>query len=474
MKAVELENVSFRYDKNGEDILKNIDFSIEYGSLVLLSGVSGSGKSTLLSLICGIIPEMIKGEIKGNIKINGKSTQNLTMSEKCSQIGVVLQNADLQILNDIVEDELAFGMENIGMPCEQINETIENVCKTLDIDRLAKTRVLSGGQKQRIITGSILAMGQKILILDEPLANLDFKASYLLMNKLKQLADSGYAVIIIEHRIDMLKSFVDNIFHMENGRLERVENISDYYEKNKKEIPIHTIRNNREEKIISINNLSITKGKKNILDNISFDIFKGEKLLILGENGAGKTTLVRCISRLIKTKKGVINQYIDEKIGARASKEWYRKVGVVYQNPNYQLFMPTVYQEVLFGAKNKDFGEKIIKLFRLEHLLDRHPQSLSEGQKRLVSIASVCASDPKVLVLDEPTVGQDYDGLNRLVNILNEIHNLTHNTIITITHDKRCAKAFCDRCIEIKNGKYVKEGDINYLDRYFSNQNLDN
>ena len=216
--------------------------------------------------------------------------------------------------------------------------------------------------------------------------------------------------------------------------------------------------------------MAFTVRKRPILTDVTAKISKGERVVLLGENGCGKTTLLRLIARLNKLSGGQISQELDPKFGqkGRTSKEWFRKVGVVYQNPNYQLFMPTVEQEVLFGAVDPDYGHSVLRKFRLEDIAGRHPQSLSEGQKRRLSIAAVVAAKPDVLLLDEPTVGQDYAGLTELVDLLNEQHEETGNTLITVTHDKRCAEALCDHAILLKDGVVAEEGGKDLTRRYFS------
>lgn len=165
----------------------------------------------------------------------------------------------------------------------------------------------------------------------------------------------------------------------------------------------------------------------------------------------------------------MILQNIDDKFGQKSkqSKKWYKKVGVVYQNPDYQLFMQTVEKEIKFGAKSDEYADEIAEKFGIKHLYARHPQSLSEGQKRRVSIAAVVATDPEVLILDEPTVGQDYKGLCEMVEVLNKLHEEAHNTMITVTHDKRCAAALCDKSVWIKNGKTYKTGGKELVDEFF-------
>lgn len=193
---------------------------------------------------------------------------------------------------------------------------------------------------------------------------------------------------------------------------------------------------------------------------MTFDVPKGSRTVLLGGNGCGKTTLLRLIARLEKPVRGQILQSIDARFGQknRQSRDWYRRVGVVYQNPDYQLFMPSVEKEIRFGAATAAYADRIADLFGVRDLYARHPQSLSEGQKRRVSIAAVVATAPDVLILDEPTVGQDYRGLCDMVRVLNALHAETGNTMITVTHDRRCAAALCDCSVWIADGKTCRTG----------------
>lgn len=200
-------------------------------------------------------------------------------------------------------------------------------------------------------------------------------------------------------------------------------------------------------------------GGRSILEGVDLTIFRGERLLLLGDNGCGKTSLLRLMARLARPTAGEIRQFIDPALGQRrSSRAWFRRVGVVYQNPNCQLFMPTVSREVAFAAKSEDFAREIMELFGIVQLSERHPHSLSEGQKRRVSISAVAASQPELLLLDEPTVGQDSEGLRTLLHALNLLHTRTGSTIVTVTHDRRCAGALCDRVAWLKVGRIKKTG----------------
>ena len=469
MSAIELKNVNFSYDGKTK-ILENMDFAAEYGEVTLLSGHSGEGKSTLMYIVSGIIPNVNYGELSGEVLVGGESIKGKKMGDICRKVGVVLQNADEQIIQKIVEDEIAFGCENIAFPPEKIQKQIEIVCNLMKLDKNWKCRTLSGGQKQRLITASTLAMGQKIIILDEPLANLDKDGAKLLMGTLRSLAKAGYCVVVIEHRLDMVLPFVDTVWHIGNKTVRKVENRQEYLMQQTAKIEDSCPAFTGNEPLFKLENVAFSvKKEREILKNLTLEIPKGGRTVFLGENGCGKTTLLRLIARLYRPTGGAITQYIDEKFKQKpkGSKAWYKKVGVVYQNPDYQLFMPTVRQEISFGAKSEEYAAEIAELFGVKHLWERHPQSLSEGQKRRVSIAAVAACDPEVLLLDEPTVGQDYDGLCTLVEILNKLHMQSGNTMITITHDVRCAEAMCDKAYLIENGIVAKCGGKELVREYF-------
>ena len=470
MSAVELKNVTFSYDGKIK-ILEDANFSINYGDVSLVSGHSGEGKSTLMYIISGIIPNVNYGELTGEVFVDGENIKGKRLGYICRKVGVVLQNADEQIIQKIAEDEIAFGCENLAFPPEKIQKQIDIVCNLMKLKPQWQCRKLSGGQKQRLITASTLAMGQKIIILDEPLANLDKDGAAMLMGTLRSLAKAGYCIVVIEHRLDMVLPYVDKVYHVGRGKVKEIENKKEYLEEQTAKIEDGCPEYTGTDVMFNLYGVAFSvKKEREILKGITCEIPKGGRTVFLGENGCGKTTLMRLIARLYKPAGGTITQYINPKFKQKpkGSKTWYKKVGVVYQNPDYQLFMPTVEKEINFGAKSPEYAERIAELFNIKHLWQRHPQSLSEGQKRRVSIAAVVACEPEVLLLDEPTVGQDYEGLCAMVEILNKLHKETGNTMITITHDVRCAEALCDRAYLIENGVVAKKGGKELVRDYFS------
>ncbi len=464
---MEIKLRHFTYDGYEVPVLKDVDFLLHYGQITLLSGPSGSGKSTLLSLMNGIIPRMTGGTLEGEILLDGKSIEGLSMSQLSLRVGTVLQNAEAQIIHQTVEDEIAFGCENVGKPPEEIARRISTGCSAVHLEPGWKTRTLSGGQKQRLITASTLAMEPDILIFDEPLANLDRQGALELLHLLKQLAAQGKAILLVEHRLDLTLPHVDVIWHMEDGTPRPVEDRMRHLQQ---QYALHLDcppQKQSADPLLAVQNLQKHFGPREILKDVSFTLHRGERMVLLGENGCGKSTLLQILARLQKADGGSITQHIDPTLGKRADRRWFRKVGVVYQNPNYQLFMPTVREELTFGAEDVDFALSLAEELHLTPLLDRHPHSLSEGQKRRVTIAAILAQKPELLLLDEPTVGQDFHSLSLLVEVLRKVHTTLGTAMIVVTHDFHCAQALCDTALWLEEGIIHRRGGKELVMNFF-------
>lgn len=466
--AVELIKYSFRYLNTEEWVLKELDFTLNYGELVLLSGMSGEGKSTLFNSINGIIPNIVGGEQQGDIIVAGESTLKKRASDISKTMGSVLQNPDSQIIHNRVEDEIAFGCENLNMMVSEITQAIDEACREMNLQKDWFTKTLSGGQKQRLMTAAILAMQQRILIFDEPLANLDLEGAHSLLRTLKKLASQGYAILMIEHRLDVVAPYADKIAWMEEGRVHIYEDMAEALKRGGNILTTSRLPDDRacQEPCFILDQLSFGVPEREILKELSMTIYKGERIVILGENGCGKTTLLRLLAKMLRPSSGAIKQYID-KGSKKPGPSWFEKLGFVYQNPSYQLFMPTVWEEVNLRSRGSEATDEALRKFRLDELKERHPQSLSEGQKRRLTVACVIAMEPEVILLDEPTVGQDYEGLKNMIEILNEVHQVTKNTLITITHDFRCAEAMADRILWMREGRFYKTGGPELAKEYF-------
>jgi len=503
MVACELKNITFAYPGE-QNVLENASLGVNYGELVLISGFSGCGKSTLLSILSGIIPNLITGKISGDVLINGTSVAGKPIREISHNVGIVLQDAEAQIIHETIEDEIAFGCENFAFPSDEITSAINYACNKMNLNKDDKTKTLSGGEKQRLMSGCALATGQRILILDEPLANLDKKSGTILLNTLRELTNDGYAVIICEHRLDVIMPYADTVYEISDKKINKIHDKASYLKsmgniipdilnpfvndnntidenKNHKPTALETLQKlntkNKNNDILSdtglhaenkyiyeIKDLKFTVKSREIIRGIHYNIEAGKRLLILGDNGSGKTTFIRLLCGLYKPTSGEIISHRETKTEG----DKFADIGLVYQNPNYQLFMPTVYSEIDFNSVSHEYTDEMIELFGLKNLIKKHPQSLSEGQKRRLSIACVLAKKPKILFLDEPTVGQDYNGLLSLTEILNNIHRETNNTMITISHDIRCMNALCDDAIIIDKGMIIEHGDKSLIQKYIN------
>lgn len=462
--ALEMRYYSFRYEDAALGVLQNCNLRVHHGEFLVLCGTSGEGKSTLLMSLAGIIPHVLPGVAEGDILVEGQSMQGKTMAQICTQVGSVLQNADSQIVHSRVEDEIAFGCENMCLPPEEIAARIRTACQTMALREEDATRTLSGGQKQRLVTACTLAMGQKILLLDEPLANLDGESAALVLKTLRALCRQGYAVVLAEHRLDMVLPYADSVACLENATL---------FPLTKQEALHRLLRPIGDAALpvapaaktpcLQMEDACYSVGGEEILKNLNIALYEGQRVVVLGENGGGKTTLLHLLAGLSKPRGGAVVQHMGHFKNKRA---WFKAVGYIYQDPAYQLFMPTVEEEVGFGATLED-AAACLRRFGLEALRGRHPQALSEGQKRRLGIAAICATKPRVLLLDEPTVGQDYENLERIVYALNEQHRETGNAMVTVTHDHRCAAALADRVLWLQNGRLYREGGRELVEEYF-------
>jgi energy-coupling factor transport system ATP-binding protein len=539
-KAIEVRDYTFRYPDSEEVVLDHCRFTLAYGEFVLLVGDSGSGKSTLIGAIIGSltqasedaqttgqtiggsgertskksdVPVEPEGTQPGKIFIGGCDVTNESVSQRAHAVGSVLQEADSQIVHTTVEDEVSFGCENLGIPAPEIEDRAGRACAFWNLDRAWHTAALSGGQKQRLITAAALAMDRKILILDEPLANLDQAGAALLLRTLAQLAKEGYAILLAEHRTDVAAPYADRVVRLMEGKVhEDIEPIAgargdgkDTMEpvilappKTQNEaMPLSSDRTNVSlnqpevssdriaaasgAPLLSAQGISLRLGGREILHDISLAVRRGERIVITGENGSGKTMLLRTLARLQKPSHGkiVFSQSLRPEQAAsavrkenrprgtgempgtrqrryqRPSPAWFRSVGYVFQNPNYQLFLPSVLEEIAYGAKDEETARRTLELFGLAHLAKRHPHSLSEGQKRLVTIAAIAAQEPEILLLDEPTVGQDHTALARLMTVLGTLNKDRDMAIVMVTHDQRCADFAADQTIRMEAGRAV-------------------
>lgn len=444
----ELKDICFQYEENSKPILNNLNLTLYPGEVFLLSGASGEGKSTLMNIMNGIIPYRIEGILSGEILWESEGINDKKPVERASYIGTVMQNAQEQIIYPQVEDELAFPLENQGIEPVEIKRRLDKVLQEIKLEGGQYTKALSGGEKQRLITGATLGMKQKILILDEPLANLDEEKALLLMERLQELAKNEQkTIMIIEHRLEWALPYVDKIGWMKDRHLVVYESREDF-EFNHKLEPCQKYLCSEEanKTLIHLKDISLTRGKKTLFTHLNWEIKEGSHWIIEGTNGCGKTSLLEVMMGLLKPTQGEVSYHFPKK-------KRFAYIGMVLQNPNYQLFMPSVYEEVLFGCQNKALGETLLKELGLWAYKERHPQSLSEGQKRRLGVALVLAREPEIIFFDEPTVGQDMWHLDKMMNLLTKLYQGKQMTTVTITHDRRYVHCMGDQVLKLDSLK---------------------
>jgi len=466
---ISLSDISYRYPGNDRSWdLEGITLSIEEGEFVLLCGGSGSGKSTFASLLNGLIPHFIGGELRGTVRIDGMDTRELTVAGLLSHVGMVLQNTDAHLFSSTVENELAFGLENLGIPQRQIGPRILRVAEMLRIEDLLDRRPfdLSGGERRLVAIGSVLCLNPCHLVLDEPFAHLDWEGIALVSHALSELHQTGKTIIVIEHRVSCLLPLASRCLILEKGRvvsdtpseealhlLEKAHLIPRYPER-----PKSSIRSGPPS--VSVQALTHYKDGKQILQDISFQVCKGESIAIVGRNGSGKTSLIRHFNGLYRPGKGCVS-INGSPLQKKGPVEMASLVGLSFQNPNDQFFKNRVREELAVGMKIAGKGqegmEEICDLFQLHDLVDRSPYRLSEGEKRRVAIASIAAMNPEILVIDEPTVGQDGRFLEALAVLLGALRK-RGQTVVIVTHDFEFASAVSDRWIVLHNGRKAADG----------------
>lgn len=487
-----IENLSFRYrDRNGTAI-HNLSFSAKKGQLLLLAGASGCGKTTLIRCINGLIPRSYKGEIEGRILVDGLDNRGMSLAKISQIVGTVLQDPERQILGTKVINEVAFGLENMAMPRQEIIKRADEALKLLNIFHLRnrETFNLSGGEKQKVALAGVLAMRPSILLLDEPLASLDPASAVEALGMVRHLVNEGLTVLMVEHRVeDVLKISPDIVMYMSDGEIrylgdaEGLINSVDYHEvklpakvvarrasRDVKPAPIQfrpaTSKSSDFESrpLVRFDNVSFGyEADREVLHGINLEINRGDVVAILGPNGAGKTTFVKHAIGLLKPKSG--NVYVQDKdTGVSSVAEIASTLGYVFQSPSHMLFAPTVKEELAFGPKNlkhsPDNIERQVKdALSTVNLSDKEsdaPLSLSFGQQKRVSIAAILAMRSKILVMDEPTAGQDYKNYIGFMDAIMKIPSF--EAILFITHDVDMAVIYANRVILIADGTVQAHG----------------
>jgi energy-coupling factor transporter ATP-binding protein EcfA2 len=502
-KILTADNLCYTYSGDDKPALRNIKLKIEEGDFVLVAGPTGCGKSTLALCLTGLIPQVLGGEMLGTVIVDNKNTRDHEVFQLAQSIGLVFQNAENQLCSLSVEDEAAFGPENLGQSRKEIEKRVNFALESTSLADLKHkyTFGLSGGQKHRTAIAATLSMLPKVLVLDEPFAELDPVGCREVLETLKNLNEKQkITIILIEHKLEQALSFAKNVILLKEGEIAANGEASEVFKDStiekrlglrvpetlkfsyelikrgwlsKPALSIDELRRenkhesqNPREALIRTEGLgySYTDGTVALRD-VNIEVFPGDFLTILGGNGAGKTTLAFQISGQLKPTKGKV--YIDGKDSKKSHiADLAGTVGYTFQNPDCQLFCKTVRDEVAFGPKQLGLSkeevnsrvDEILHLMHAEEFKDRDPHTLSRGQKIGITIASVLAMKPKVLILDEPTLGQDFARIKSLTKILKSM-NQQGLAVVVITHDINIAAEYAGRVVLMDQGMIVAEGN---------------
>lgn len=506
---IEWKDFSFQYETQQEPTLQGVDLTIYKGEKVLIVGPSGSGKSTLGQCLNGIIPNIYKGQPSGEFLIKDQAAFDMSIYDKSHLVSTVLQDTDGQFIGLSVAEDLAFALENDVTALDEMKGRVHKWAEKLDLlDLLAqRPQDLSGGQKQRVSLAGVLIDESPILLFDEPLANLDPKSGQDIIELIDQIhKEEGTTTLIIEHRLeDVLHRPVDRIVLINDGRI--LFNGSpdqllatDLLTQNGIREPLYltTLRQLgvdlvKEEQLADLNSLSISKGQVQLqtelvketpdlqslfrLDDVSFsyddrpilkslhlDIKKGEKIAIVGKNGAGKSTLAKALSSFIQTEGRYLWEGQDIKGDSVAERA--ERVGYVLQNPNQMISTNMIFDEVALGLRLRGVDEKEIetrvyetlKICGLYEFRNWPISALSFGQKKRVTIASILVLGAEIILLDEPTAGQDQKNYTEIMEFLEELHQQGH-TIVMITHDMQLMLDYSDRALVMVDGELIADTD---------------
>ena len=507
-KYISFNHFTFQYDAQAEATLKDISFDIAKGEKVLILGPSGSGKSTLAQCLNGIIPNIHKGQAKGQVRIDGQDIFKQSIYDKSQLVSTVLQDPDGQFIGLTVAEDLAFALENDCADQSEMKDKVALWAERLDLISLLNYRPqdLSGGQKQRVSLAGVLIDESPILLFDEPLANLDPKSGQETIDLIDKIhKEVGATTIIIEHRLeDVLYRPVDRILLVNDGTLlfngspdellsstlllengireplyvtvlrqsgfdtRDAENLSqlDALDLSDLVLPDRVLKDKRDsssDSILKVEGLSVSYGDNPaIIEDMSFSLKKGERLAIVGKNGAGKSTLAKALCGFVPSQGKLT--YKGQDISQDSIAERSERIGFVLQNPNQMISQTMIFDEVALGLRLRGIEEteveervhEVLKTCGLYSFRKWPISALSFGQKKRVTIASILVLKPEIIILDEPTAGQDYKTYTDIMNFLDSLQKQGH-TIVMITHDMQLMLEYSDRCLVVVEGKIIAD-----------------
>ena len=507
-KYISFNQFTFQYDAQAEATLKDISFDIAKGEKVLILGPSGSGKSTLAQCLNGIIPNIHKGQAQGQVRIDGQDIFKQSIYDKSQLVSTVLQDPDGQFIGLTVAEDLAFALENDCADQSEMKDKVALWAERLDLTSLLNHRPqdLSGGQKQRVSLAGVLIDESPILLFDEPLANLDPKSGQETIDLIDKIhKEVGATTIIIEHRLeDVLYRPVDRILLVNEGELlfngspdellsstlllengireplyvtvlrqlgfdtRSAQNLSqlDALDLSDLALPDRVLKDKRDsssDSILKVEGLSVSYGDNpTIIEDLSFSLKKGERLAIVGKNGAGKSTLAKALCGFVPSQGKLT--YKGQDISQDSIAERSERIGFVLQNPNQMISQTMIFDEVALGLRLRGIEEaeveervhEVLKTCGLYSFRKWPISALSFGQKKRVTIASILVLRPEIIILDEPTAGQDYKTYTDIMNFLDSLQKQGH-TIVMITHDMQLMLEYSDRCLVVVEGKVIAD-----------------
>ncbi|KPU43875.1 putative HMP/thiamine import ATP-binding protein YkoD [Oxobacter pfennigii] len=462
---INIENLSFRYKRGHNDAgVSDINLHIGDGEMVLLCGESGCGKTTLTRLINGLVPHYFEGEQRGSVRVCGKNVGDSSLHELSRIVGSVFQNPRSQFFTVDTYSELAFGCENLGLPVKEIKKQVEETIAFMNIEKLMGRSIfdLSGGEKQKLACASVWAAHPKVLVLDEPSANLDDRAIADLQGVLKKCKAAGVTIIIAEHRLYYLKGLADRVLYLKEGRIAKEFEAGAFYSMGEK-LRLKLGLRGLEPPALSGRVNSCEPDNTTVLLNFAFRYGRqgsGIKVprawvpsncvaAVTGENGAGKTTLVRCLCGLEKKAAG---ELVIAGKGLKG-KDRLKNCYLVMQDVNHQLFCESVLDEVLISMPHpdKDKAYNLLESLDLKQFSGEHPLSLSGGQKQRAAVACAVASERRVILFDEPTSGLDLRHMGEVASVIGKLAQ-SGKTVIVATHDKEFIQCCCTHVLYMEKG----------------------
>lgn len=471
---IDIKDVSFSYGGKDVKALNQVSLHIGKGECVLLVGLSGCGKTTLTRLLNGLVPSFYEGKLSGEVLIEGKPVSEYKDGSLSQKVGSVFQNPRSQFFNVDTTGEIAFGCENIGISHEQILERVSKASYDLEMGGLMNRDIfsLSGGEKQLVAIASVYAMNPDIYVMDEPSANLDMEVTERLKKIITLLKRQGKTIIIAEHRIAYLRDLVDRVVYMKNGSIIREYSRKAFLalsDSERKKMGLRAVFPERlsikspdricPTEVLLTENLAVSYSKREpLIASISTTAHAGEVIGIIGRNGQGKSTFAKCVCGLLKEAAGkiIVNG------SPLSSKQRAGKIYLVMQEPGYQLFADSVEKElrVSFEHKkseaDKERAEQLLEQLGLSEKKDRHPLSLSGGEKQRLSVAAALMQTAHIFFLDEPTSGLDLENMNRVSALLSDLRS-EGKTVFVITHDYEFLLNTCDRVLWLDHGTIRKD-----------------